>query len=134
MEYLDKVISESLRLYPPVVSFVVRRVGEDITLGQYKIPEGMNIQIPVWQIHHDPNLWPKPYQFDPERFDRTQKKSRHPMAYIPFGAGPRNCIGAKFAMTETKLTLARIIRKFRYAYSDIILVVKLENRIEFCLS
>ena len=68
MPYLDQVLCESLRLFPPVVLFVNREAGEDTQLGKYHIPAGTNVQIPVWQIHHDRNLWPDPYRFDPDRY------------------------------------------------------------------
>ena len=68
LPYLDQVFCESLRLFPPVVLFVNREAGEDTQLGQYHIPAGTNVQIPVWQIHHNPNLWPDPYRFDPDRY------------------------------------------------------------------
>ena len=69
LTYLDQVFSEVLRLYPPVVLFVTREAAEDAQLGPYRIPAGTNIQIPVWQIHHDPNVWPDPYRFDPDRYE-----------------------------------------------------------------
>jgi len=113
MEYLDNVINESLRLYPPVVGFIIRRFGKNMELGKYSISKGMNLQIPVWQIHHDPLIWPNPYQFDPERFNPTNRKSMHPMAFIPFGCGQRSCIGKKFALMQVKLVISSIILKYR---------------------
>jgi len=83
--YLDQVICETLRLYPPVVTFVVREVEEESQIGPYLIPPNVTLSVPVWQIHHDPNLWPDPYKFDPERFNQANKKSHHSMAWIPFG-------------------------------------------------
>ena len=67
LTYLDQVFSETLRMYPPVVLLVTREAAQDTQIGQYRIPAGTNVQIPVWQIHHDPNLWPEPYTFDPDR-------------------------------------------------------------------
>jgi len=65
--YLDQVLREALRLYPPVVLFVTREAAEDTKVGQFHIPAGTNVQIPVWQIHHDANIWPDPDRFDPDR-------------------------------------------------------------------
>lgn len=113
MPYLDQVLCESLRLFPPVVLFVNREAGEDTQLGKYHIPAGTNVQIPVWQIHHDRNLWPDPYRFDPDRFDSELKKSHHPMAWIPFGTGPRGCLGIRFAMVEAKIALVKLLQKYR---------------------
>lgn len=115
LKYLDQVFSESLRLYPPVVTFITRESAEDFQLGDKLIPKDLSIMIPVWQLHRDPEQWPDPHTFDPERFSVDNKASsmRHPMAYLPFGAGPRNCPGMRFAQLEAKLTLARIVQKFR---------------------
>lgn len=113
LTYLDQVFSEALRLFPPVVLFVTREASEDTQLGQFHIPAGTNVQIPIWQIHHDPNLWPDPYRFDPDRFEPELKKNRHPMAWIPFGAGPRCCLGVRFALLEAKIALAKLLMKYR---------------------
>jgi len=111
--YLDQVISETLRMYPPVVLMITREVASDTQIGDYDIPAGTNIQIPVWQVHHNPDIWPNPHTFDPDRFLPKRKKERHPMAWIPFGAGPRGCIGLRFALLETKVALAKILIKYR---------------------
>lgn len=115
MKYLDQVFSESLRLYPPVVTFISRESARDFQLGDLLVPKDLSVMVPIWQIHRDPELWPDPLTFDPERFSADNKASstRHPMAYIPFGAGPRNCPGMRFAQLEAKLTIARMIKKFR---------------------
>lgn len=113
LTYLDKVFCEALRLFPPVVLFVTREAAEDAQLGDFHIPAGTNVQIPIWQIHHDPKLWPDPYRFDPERFEPELKKNRHPMAWIPFGSGPRSCLGIRFAMLEAKIALAKLLMNYR---------------------
>ncbi|XP_035703968.1 cytochrome P450 3A24 isoform X2 [Folsomia candida] len=113
VKYLDKVVSECLRLYPPVATFVTRHVNRDMNFGGITLTSGSTVQVPIWEIHHDPNLWPDPEHFDPERFNPAEKVGRHPMAFIPFGAGPRSCIGARFALTEIKMALAHIFMKFR---------------------
>jgi len=66
----------------------------------------------VWSIHYDPNLWPDPENFDPLRHVQEEKTKRHPMAFLPFGVGPRNCIGARFAIIEMKIALAKFVRKY----------------------
>lgn len=78
--------------------------------------------IPAYSIHHDPSIYPDPEKFDPERFSATAKQSRDPYTYMPFGHGPHNCIGMRFAMMEMKLVLARILKKYR-------LVVALDTKI-----
>ncbi|XP_064097710.1 cytochrome P450 4C1-like [Macrobrachium nipponense] len=112
LNYLDRCIKESLRLYPSV-PFVGRRLSEDIVVDNYRVPAGTDIQIPPYTLHRDPEQFPNPQIFDPDRFLPENCKKRHPYAYIPFSAGPRNCIGQKFAMMEEKVILSKILRNFR---------------------
>jgi len=118
LQYLDQVINESLRLYPPVVLFMTRECAHDYDLNGITIPAGMKIEIPIYSIHHDPELWPDPEKFDPDRFSPENKGRIPPLAHIPFGAGPRNCIGMRFALLEAKLTLIRLIKKYRLVPSS----------------
>ncbi|XP_041765666.1 uncharacterized protein LOC121590248 [Anopheles merus] len=113
MKYLELVIKESLRLYPPV-PIIARRFTENVELGGKVVPEGSNFNIGIMHMHRDPTLFPDPERFDPERFapDRTMEQSS-PYAYVPFSAGPRNCIGQKFAMLELKSTVSKVIRHFK---------------------
>ncbi|CAN7947389.1 unnamed protein product [Ixodes pacificus] len=106
------VIRESLRLYPPVVLFVSRHCREDTTIMGQFIPAEANIIVPTWHIHHDPEHWPEPFKFDPERFAEGLNTD-HSAAYLPFGLGPRVCIGKRFALLEIKLALCKLIRKYR---------------------
>lgn len=114
IKYMDQFLNETLRLYPPVTGFVSRKSNEDYELGEYTIPKGTNIQASTWDVHHDPELWPDPWKFDPERFSDENKSQIRNLSYFPFGIGPRNCIGARFAQLETKLTLSRLLKKFRF--------------------
>ncbi|CAF1100675.1 unnamed protein product [Rotaria sp. Silwood1] len=109
LHYLDMTINETLRMYPPFIRFD-RVASHDYQLGDYRIPKGSIINVPVYPIHHDPNLWPDPEKFIPERFSPTEKAKRHPMAFLPFGDGPRNCIGMRFALLEAKLAIAKALR------------------------
>ena len=79
-----------------------------------KIPKDSPILIPVYSIHRDPSIYPNPEKFDPERFSPAAKQSRNPYTYMPFGHGPHNCIGMRFAQMEMKLVLARILKKYRF--------------------
>ncbi|NWW36585.1 THAS synthase, partial [Panurus biarmicus] len=91
-----------------------REAAKDcVVLGQ-RIPAGAVIETAVGHLHHDPKFWPEPEKFIPERFTEEAKKERHPFAYLPFGAGPRGCIGMKMGLMETKITLLRILQKFKF--------------------
>ncbi|XP_035735156.1 cytochrome P450 4C1-like isoform X1 [Vespa mandarinia] len=111
LKYLDRVCKESLRLYAVVPEFS-RQITEEITIGQYVIPKNTELTIHVHGLHHDPEIWPDPEKFDPDRFLTYETQNRHPYSYIPFSAGPRNCIGQKFANLEHKLIIAILLRKW----------------------
>ncbi|GFU65374.1 cytochrome P450 9e2 [Trichonephila clavipes] len=120
MKYLDNVISETLRLFPPAIR--LERVADanyklesmDIT-----IPKGMAINIPVYCMHRDPKYYPSPEIFDPDRFTAEERAKRDPYTYLPFGAGPRNCIGMRFALMEIKICLSHVIAKFKIKRSPL---------------
>lgn len=110
---LDAFISETLRFYPPA-HFIERQCtkaykipGTDVI-----IPEKTVISIPVWSLHRDPKYWSDPEVFRPDRFLPENKDSINSGTYLPFGLGPRNCIGMRFALMETKLALAKVVLKF----------------------
>ncbi|KAL9253930.1 Cytokinin hydroxylase-like protein [Drosera capensis] len=112
---LNLVINESLRLYPPA-TVLPRMAFEDIKLGDLLIPKGLSIWIPVLAIHHSKELWgDDANEFNPQRF---ASKAFMPGRFIPFGAGPRNCIGQAFAMLEAKIILATLVSRFRFSISD----------------
>lgn len=111
MKYLERVIKESMRLYPPV-PIIGRKVSEDVQLDDYCIPEGCMIKIDLFHLHRDPRYFADPEKFDPDRF-LPESMNRHPYAYLPFSAGPRNCIGQKFAAYEEKAVLSGILRNFK---------------------
>jgi len=92
----------------------VRQCQQDYQVGSLTIPKDCVVQAPVWDIHHDPDLWPEPWKFDPDRFSPENKSLIHSTAYMPFGAGPRNCIGLRFAQTEAKLVLFRLLKLFHF--------------------
>ena len=116
IEYLDCVIMEAQRQCPPFAQ-VNRECSEDYDLNGIHIPAGMEIVIPIYVLHHDPDAWQDPEKFDPERFRGPAKDARHAFQFLPFGAGPRNCIAMKFALMEIKITLVRILTKFKFVQS-----------------
>jgi len=87
-----------------------------LTLGDtgITIPKGTLVQIPVNAIHHDEEFYPNPYRFDPERFMPENRDKLTPYTYLPFGAGPRNCVGMRFALMEGKTAIVSIITKFKF--------------------
>lgn len=116
IEYLDCVIKESQRLHPPAAQ-VNRECSEDYDLNGIHIPAGTEVIIPLYALHHDPDAWEEPEKFDPERFRGPSKDARHAFQFIPFGAGPRNCIGMRFALLEIKVALVRILMKYKFVQS-----------------
>uniref|UniRef100_A0A8B9ZL72 Thromboxane-A synthase n=1 Tax=Anas platyrhynchos TaxID=8839 RepID=A0A8B9ZL72_ANAPL len=120
LPYLDMVIAETLRMYPPAFRYfffiplhIPLAAKDCVVLGQH-IPAGAVIETAVGHLHHNPEFWPEPEKFIPERFTEEAKKEQHPFAYLPFGAGPRGCIGMKMGLLETKMTLLRVLQKFRF--------------------
>ncbi len=111
LPYLDLVIKESMRLYPPAWAQARYTVG-DFEYGSYHIPHGTIIILSQWVTHRLPDLWPEPEQFKPERFDPEQGQKYPPQAYFPFGAGSRICIGMPFANLEARILLATILQRY----------------------
>ncbi|CAA9999652.1 unnamed protein product [Nesidiocoris tenuis] len=113
MDYLEMCIKEALRLYPPV-SYMSRRVNEDMTMPNGDVvPKDAFFAILPYIVHRNPKYFTDPERFIPERFTPEECVKRHPFAYIPFSAGPRNCIGQKFAMMEMKVVVSRILRNVK---------------------
>ena len=112
LPYTDKVVKESMRLYPPAWS-LARAVTKEIELAGYPLPAGSNVVMSPWIMHRDPRFFENPSQFDPDRWtpETTQRLPR--FAYFPFGGGPRLCIGASFATMEACLILAAIAQRFQ---------------------
>lgn len=106
------IINESLRLYPPTVA-MIRRAKSDVTLGAYKVPSQTELLIPILAIHHDKASWGNDANdFNPNRFaNGVTKAAKHSTAFMPFGAGVRNCIGQDLAILEAKIAMAVILRK-----------------------
>lgn len=113
LKYLDAVIHETLRLYPPVMR-TERRAVADIEFEGLKVPKDTIAVLPSYVMHRDPKLWEEPEEFRPERFFAENRHKYHPFAYIPFAGGLRNCLGIRFAMTELKVIYVRLLQRFRF--------------------
>ncbi|XP_039437021.1 probable cytochrome P450 4d14 [Culex pipiens pallens] len=110
LKYLELVIKESLRMFPPV-PFISRNTSKQVSLAGLTIPPNTNISIGIYNMHHNPNYFPDPERFVPERFEAERGAEKlNPYAYVPFSAGGRNCIGQKFAMYELKATISKVVR------------------------
>jgi cytochrome P450 len=112
LRYVNNVISESMRLYPPAWG-MARVAIEDVEIGGYPIPKGCGVSLAQWSVHRDARWFDAPLEFRPERWEGDLAKRLHRFAYFPFGGGPRQCIGNNFALMEAALLLATIAQRFR---------------------
>uniref|UniRef100_A0A182PZ94 Uncharacterized protein n=1 Tax=Anopheles epiroticus TaxID=199890 RepID=A0A182PZ94_9DIPT len=119
MKYIEMCINESLRKYPPATT-ITRRVEQD-----YRVPgtdqilqKGTMVAVPVYALHHDPEHFLNPERFDPERFSAEQCEKRHPFAFLPFGGGPRICIGLRFGMMLARIGLVYLLKHFRFTLAS----------------
>lgn len=124
LNYLDCVIKETLRLYPSVPMSGRTIEADGLTLGDYFIPEGTEVVLWSYGLHRDPDVFPEPDLFKPERFQENPIKIS-PFAFVPFSGGSRNCIGQKFANLELKCVLAKILSKFNIRSLDPIEAIKI---------
>jgi len=112
-EFATQVIREALRLYPPFW-MVDRMAVEDDRVGDIAIPRGSIVIVYVYGTHHSPRYWQNPENFDTERFTKTNDKRRTPFTYLPFGGGPRGCIGGNYAMLQVLIILSDLLRKYDF--------------------
>ena len=112
---LKRVVQESVRLYPPVV-FYARRAEQENVFGEHVLPARTGVAVVPYALHRHPDFWPHAERFDPDRFLPENVKTRHFYSYLPFGAGPRVCIGAGLAMRQVQLVLAQIVQRFKFVF------------------
>ncbi|XP_023241982.1 cytochrome P450 4C1-like [Centruroides sculpturatus] len=117
MTYLECVIKESMRIYPPL-PFIARKNPSEMKIGNYLLPANSTLVISIYGIHHNPSVYENPEVFDPDRFLPKNYKNLHPYAFLPFSAGPRNCLGSKLAMIKMKTVLANVLRNFKFYSLD----------------
>jgi cytochrome P450 len=136
LEYLDRVIQEALRLFPPITQ-LFRETETDVQLGEYRVPEGVTVTLPQWSIHRDERYYDTPEIFRPERWADDLADEIPEYAHFPFGGGPRHCIGMRFAMMEMKIAISMLAQRFRFepAYDslpevDIALTLQPEDAVE----
>lgn len=116
LPWITACFEEAMRLYPPA-PVILRTLSADISHGEYDIPAGTNVYVSPWVLHRHTLLWDEPNRFAPERFYGDARKSIGRFQYLPFGLGPRVCIGASFAIQEAQIILALILRRFRFDYA-----------------
>ncbi|XP_065906269.1 ultra-long-chain fatty acid omega-hydroxylase-like isoform X1 [Dysidea avara] len=115
LEYVGMCIKESLRLFPPVPA-IGRELSQDVAFDGHVMPKGTKVVFAIYALHHNASVWGDDVEeFNPLRFTVENSKGRDPFAYVPFSAGPRNCIGQNFAMNEQKVAIAKILRRFELA-------------------
>ncbi|MBO6936488.1 MAG: cytochrome P450 [Deltaproteobacteria bacterium] len=110
--FATQVLEEGMRLRPPVF-VMARQAAEAVTIGEWELPAGSEVVLWLWHTHHDSRIYPDPERFDPDRFAPDAKAALPKGAYLPFGQGPRTCIGKHFALMEGTLLLATIARRWR---------------------
>ncbi|XP_002034036.2 probable cytochrome P450 4aa1 [Drosophila sechellia] len=112
MRYMEMCIKEALRLYPSV-PLIARKLGEEVRLAKHTLPAGSNVFICPYATHRLAHIYPDPEKFQPERFSPENSENRHPYAFLPFSAGPRYCIGNRFAIMEIKTIVSRLLRSYQ---------------------
>jgi cytochrome P450 len=117
MPFIQQVLEESMRLYPPVGLLARTVLKEDELCGRQMRPNDI-LFLPIWALHRHELLWDRPELFDPDRFDPKTGPRRDKYQYLPFGAGPRVCVGANFAMMQAGIILSTLVQRFRFAPSQ----------------
>ncbi|XP_044576131.1 cytochrome P450 4C1-like [Cotesia glomerata] len=133
MKYLGRVIKETMRLFP-IAPLLIRQVNGDLDIGGgYTLPKGSTVFLAIWKLHRSADIWDDPLYFNPDRFLPEQVSKRHPYAYIPFSAGPRNCIGLKYAMMSMKILLATLLRNYIFMKDKHVNIEDIEIKAEVFL-
>ncbi|CAG2224873.1 CYP4B1 [Mytilus edulis] len=112
MPQLTAFVKESMRMFTPV-PMGARQLTSPMTIGDVVIPAGVNVDVNQHMIHHHPDVWQEHEVFKPERFLQNDLTERHPYSFVPFAAGPRNCIGQNFAMNEIKVVIGRLVHRYK---------------------
>ncbi|KAK4879825.1 hypothetical protein RN001_007971 [Aquatica leii] len=135
MKYMQQVIDETLRKYPPL-TFLTRQCVKDYAIPNTDIilERGTMVMLPVFGLHRDPEYYENPEEFNPERFSDANKHNIRPFTYLPFGEGPRLCIGLRFGMMETKIGLTTLLKSYRFSVNKNTKTPLVWDRFSFTLS
>lgn len=117
LPYLEAVMKETLRRYPPLPR-ATRKAGKDTEVNGIAIAEGTEVHLSIYALHHNPQNYQDPERWNPERFMPENKDQLTPYAYLPFGTGPRNCVGMRFAYQEIKFCMAKLLPQFRFTANE----------------
>ncbi|KAL3878286.1 hypothetical protein ACJMK2_030651 [Sinanodonta woodiana] len=116
LTYMEMTVNETLRMYSPLQR-LARSAVQDTVLCGVKIPKGLDVCVPIQFMHYDPKYWDNPHKFSPDRFSPENKDKIHPFTFLPFGVGPRSCIGLRQAILEAKMAIAALLQNFRIVTS-----------------
>jgi cytochrome P450 len=116
LAYTERVLKESMRLYPPVY-VMFREPQVDVRICGYRVPAGSAVMLPQWAVHRSPAYWESPTAFDPDRWAPERVRDRPRFAYFPFGGGPRHCIGKHLSLLEGNVILATVAANHRLDYA-----------------
>uniref|UniRef100_A0A3B3QYZ8 unspecific monooxygenase n=1 Tax=Paramormyrops kingsleyae TaxID=1676925 RepID=A0A3B3QYZ8_9TELE len=111
MEYLDMAMNESMRLWPPAPR-IERTCKNAVAIQGVTIPTGTLVVVPTYVLHRDPKIWESPDTYKPERFSKENREDINPYTFLPFGMGPRNCIGMRFALVIMKMVVVKLLQNF----------------------
>ena len=128
MKFIHCCIKETLRMYPPFPQ-MARLLDSPVEIDGKWLPSGFIIRIEIFLLHHNPEIWSNPFNFDPSRFLPENTAKRDPYAFLPFGAGPKQCVAPNFAIAKAKILLAKLLHEF-----DISLHQPYELRYDFCMT
>lgn len=116
--YCERVVKETLRLYPPAPVLFLRQAQKELRVDDYVIAKGSIVHLPAWVVHRDRRYFEEPLKFDPDRFAPEAVKNRPEFSYFPFGGGPRICLGQSFALLEMSIILQVLLRKYHIELSE----------------
>ncbi|XP_032689305.1 cytochrome P450 4C1-like [Odontomachus brunneus] len=132
MKYMECVIKETLRLFP-VAPLIGRQLNADLQIGEYTLPKGADVLIPILDMHRNEKYWPKALIFDPDRFLPQNIATIHPNSYIPFSYGPRNCLGIKYAMFSMKIFIATFLQTYILKIDKMVKIEEIEVKLAVAL-